>query len=188
MSYGFDPYTYQPQMRYLYDGGPLPQQLSAVAEQNPEAANHIRSVWQLSNWMQTYFPDMYSAITAQRPDLLDAGAVVLSGQLAVNKSSGGKLAGLGETAVTVGAPDDPITVWGKQILGFANNYLQFDAQRDLLKANVSLVERGLPPINAGQIAPQVNFGLSPDMQKIALFGVAGLVVAGLVGAFRSGRK
>lgn len=176
----YDPFTYQPMLRYFYEGGPVPQAVAAIAAEFPEAAAQVRSVWQLSEWMQTYLPDAYAMVSGNRPDLLDPGSVIASGSLVPTAGAiAPGLAGLGEVA-----PNEPVTDWGKQLLDLAKTYLQVDTQRDLLKANISLAERGLPPINAGSIAPQVNVGLSGDMQKLAMVAVGGLVLAGLISAVR----
>lgn len=167
---GFNPYPYQPLLNYFYDGGPVPASAGA-------SVDHVRSVWSFAEWMRDNFPDVFALVSQTRPDLLEPGVVVASGALA---PSGSGLAGLSEVVNA----SDPVTDWGKQLLDLAKTYLQVDTQRDLLKANISLAERGLPPINSASLAPQVNFGLSSDMQKLAMFGVAGLVVAGLVSAFR----
>jgi hypothetical protein len=176
----YDPFTYQPMLRYFYEGGPVPQAVSAIAAEFPEAAAQVRSVWQFSEWMKTYLPDAYAIVSGRRPDLLDPGSVIASGSITPAPGAiAPGLAGLGQTA-----PDTPVTDWGKQLLDLAKTYLQVDTQRDLLKANIALAEKGLPPINAGSIAPQVNVGLSGDVQKIAMLGLGGLVVVGIVSALR----
>lgn len=52
-----------------------------------------------------------------------------------------------------------------------------DAQRRLLNVQIDRAQRGLPPLNAAQYGAGVNVGLSPDVQRLLMWGGAALIVA-----------
>lgn len=200
----YQPFTYQPWSQSFFMGRPLPQEIAAKAAEIPEAAAHLQSVWQFSTWLRASFPAMADVIMNTRPDLLDAGAVVTSGKIAAGSdvhSSDGKLKGLsavGDTGVDeVGwnpaapLPDAPatsaVTEWGKSISDLLGKYMAYDQQRKLIDLNIKRAEQGLPPVDSSAYGVGVNVGLSPQVQKLAMFAVGGLVLAGVLGAFTRGR-
>lgn len=64
--------------------------------------------------------------------------------------------------------------WTDKIMSIIPQALQYQQQRDLIKLNAELIKQGKPPIAAGQLAPQVNFGVSPEIQRLLMWGAIGL--------------
>lgn len=50
-------------------------------------------------------------------------------------------------------------------------------QRELLQVQVERARNGLPPLNASQYGMGVNVGVSPDTQKLIMWGGAALLAA-----------
>lgn len=50
-----------------------------------------------------------------------------------------------------------------------------DMQARLLEINLERSRRGLPPISAASVAPQVNFGVAPQTMNMAGMGIGGLI-------------
>jgi hypothetical protein len=49
-----------------------------------------------------------------------------------------------------------------------------DSQRKLLNVQMQRAQQGLPPLDSGQYGLGVSMGLSPDTQKLLLYGVGAL--------------
>ncbi len=184
----YDPFTYNPGLRFYFGTGPSgsfgggdEDTVAKVAAENPGAAGHVNSVWSFMNWMQQSNPEYYDAISGNRPDLVNAAEVVTSGKL------GMQMSGMGE--VMTDGTAEPATGWGQDVLDFFKQavpaYYQNRAQSDLIKLNISRAERGLPPIDASGVAPQVNVGMSAGMTKLAYVAVGGLVLVGLLSVIKS---
>lgn len=152
----YQPYVYQPMMRYYY-GTP-----------------HEASVAQLATWMQRASPAAYSAVISAKPHLFDAGSSVRSGLMGLN----------GFGAVADDNPTTPLTDWGNQLLDLAKGYMAYDTQKELMKINIARAEKGLAPISSSQFAPQLNVGVSPEVQTLGMLAIGGLVVVGLLAAFK----
>lgn len=161
MDSSYEPFTYQPLERWFYEG------------------QHYGAVAQFAEWLKREAPEAYGKVAAARPDLLNA-KTALNG---MRGSSGGGLAGLGDALPS----DTPLTQWGNSLLDLAKGWMQYDMQRDLLQVNLARAERGLPPISSSSIAPQVNVGVSPEMQNLSYIAVGGLLLVGLFAAFRRSR-
>lgn len=197
----YNPYTYQPKVAGFFMGRPFPSELSKVAAQNPEAANHIMSIWQFGEWLNQTQPALYSAIKARNPALLDAGTVVLQGRLNAPvfyadppkppASIGGaagktQMAGLRGDAASTASPD-VITEWGKNVSDLLGKYLVYDQQKKLIDLNIKRAEQGLPPVSSEQLAAGVNIGLADSTQRLAYLALGGLVLVGLFSAFKGRR-
>ena len=199
----YNPYTYQPKSAGYFMGRPMPSELASVAAQNPHAANHIMSIWQFATWLNQTAPEIYNAVKGQNPALLDPGSVVLYGRLnapvfyanppAPPASIGGtpgktQLAGLGE-GETESTPitSNVLTEWGKAISDIAGKYLIYDQQKKLIELNIKRAEQGLAPISSQELAAGVNIGLSSSAQQLAYIALGGLVLVGLLSAFKKSR-
>lgn len=158
---GYEPYTYQPLLRWFYEG------------------QHYGAVAQFTDWLKREAPEAHAKITEKRPDLLEVRSVLMG---ISPRASGGGLSGMGETPLDDG--QGPVSTWGTQILDLAKGWMTYDMQRDLFKLNIARAEQGLPPISGSTLAPQVNVGVSPQLQSIGTFAVVGLVAVGLIAAFR----
>lgn len=206
---GYDPFTYNAKLRSFFVTGnfsSMPDHTAKVAAENPSLAKHINSVWSFMEWMRNSSPALYNAITNQKPELADPATVVTSGKLSPNgkkpaASTGVKLNGMGDYSPFAltddqGLPPDgtstsaggaPVTSWGQDLISFTKavlpSYYQAQAQRDLLNINIKRAEQGLPPIDSGAVAPQVNVGVSPGVQQLGYLAVGGLVLFGLFSAF-----
>jgi hypothetical protein len=185
----FNTFSYQPLMAAAFSNNPaLPENIERAVNENPDKAAHIESVWQFTEWMKKSAPDFYKFLDERKPQLLDAPKVVTSGKLGAipgdypSTVPGGGFDGLGQDAA---APADQgvLTQWGTQMLDLAKGYMVYDAQKDLMAVNISRAERGLPPIDPGVIAPQVQVGIAPNVQTLMYVALAGLVLFGLVSAF-----
>lgn len=208
----YNPYTYSPMLRAFFvnsdfpQAKPVPPQIVAAAAEMPQAAQHVYSVWNFLSWLQDANPALYNVI-ANTP-LADPVQVVSSGQLTpggkpVAKTAGRGMGGLGDVyedaaiaeananggmvPTVPSAGGDIYTQWGSKVFDLAGKYLQYDSQRQIVALNIKRAEQGLAPIDSGALAPQVNVGLSKNVQTLAYVAVGGLVVAGLVGAFAKSR-
>lgn len=86
--------------------------------------------------------------------------------------------------VTTVAPAPAEKPWYQGVFDIIPAALQYQQQRDLLKANTELLKAGLQPISPSTIAPQVNVGVSSDLQKMMMFGLVGLLAVGLFAGMR----
>lgn len=196
----YDPYTYLPMQRAFFMTGnfsTLPDTAAKIAVEQPGLADHINSIWSFLSWMKSSNAPLYNIIANKRPDLVDPAAVVTSGALSVSKNitpKASKLKGY-ETDLTIGdtpSGSNPIvTSWGQDVLdlikGIAPSYFQIKSQSDLMKINIARAEQGLPPIDSSGLAPTVNVGISPAVQQMGYLAVGGLVLVGLVAAFKRAR-
>lgn len=151
-------YPYQPLMRYFF-GTP-----------------HESGVRQIATWIQKTSPAAYKAVLSNRPELFDGPHVVTSGLMGMSG-----MQGFGDTAAE---PANPITQWGNSLLDLAKGYMAYDAQRDILKLNIARVEKGLPPVDSSTLAPTMNIGVSPQIQTLGMLAVGGLIIVGLISAFK----
>lgn len=191
---GFDPYTYRPMMRYFYNGGPLPQAVAAQAKRDPVSAPYMNSTFQFTQWLKQAYPQVHSALASRAPQALDPVATVASGSLTPGAGSsslrtpsgahGKMLSGLGGLGDLV--DQSPVTDWGKTITDTAQTLMQLVGQHEIIKTNVQRAEQGLPPIEAGALAPQVNVGVSSDVKTLAFVGIGALLVGALF--FAKGRR
>lgn len=187
----YDPYTYNPMLRSFFVTGnfsTLPDKAAKVAAERPELSMHINAVWNFLSWMKNSSPELYNIITNQRPELVDPAEVVASGALSPDAATS-TLAGMGEVEAT--ATDAPATSWGQEFLNTLKNiapaYFSFKTQSDLMKTNLRRAELGLDPIDSQTVAPTVNVGVSNDVRTIGYLAVGGLVLVGLLTAFKGRR-
>lgn len=178
---GYDPYTYRPMMRYFYQGAPLPSDIADAVSANPRAANHIQAVFGFTQWLNERFPAVSQSLAIRNPRALDAVKAVKGGSVSPTTSKSG-LSGLGDIV-----DSSPATDWGKVIADTAKSVLAFKSQQDIVNLNIKRAEQGLPPIDSGSVAPQLNVGLSPQVQTMMLWGFGGLLALGIVSVMK-GRK
>lgn len=85
--------------------------------------------------------------------------------------------------------------WGKvvgQVTGAAKDIFTAktagDAAKKIYDLNIARAAKGLPPIKASDVAPQVNVGVSPDVKNLLM--VAGGIAAGawVISQLRSRRR
>lgn len=95
--------------------------------------------------------------------------------------------GLGEAAPTDAAPsatasvlDNVVNTIGK--LGTA--YAQYKGQSQIIDMNVQRAKAGLPPIDAGDIAPQANVGIASSTRTLMYVGIAAIFAIGAMAALR----
>jgi hypothetical protein len=67
-------------------------------------------------------------------------------------------------------------------LRVAQSYVLADSQRKLLNVQMQRAQQGLPPLDSGQYGLGVSMGLSPDTQKLLLYGVGALALVMLLPA------
>lgn len=162
----YNPYPYNPMSQYFYN------------------APHEGAVNQFAAWLKGVNPNAYNAVARANPSLFDGQRAVRSGSL----SGMGFVIADDSELVGAGVPQStsPITQWGNQLLDLAKGYMAYDMQRDLLQVNLARAEKGLPPISSSSLAPTLNMGISPDVQRLGFIAVGGLVLVGLFSAFKRG--
>ena len=130
------------------------------------------SVAEFGAWLQAHDPDVYNAVLVSMP-----GAFVPELYLM----------GLGEETIapgeTSGVPA-PATSWGQDIVSILEQVLpplaQYQGQRDLIKANIALAEKGQPLISSQDLAPQLNVGVSKEGEKIAYLAIGAAALIGVL--------
>lgn len=189
----YDPYTYNPVLRsyFVGNGGFAnqrklpPEKVVIAAENNPDAAAHIYSVWGFLDWLQSFSPDFYNVVA--NAGLAEPAAVVESGAIAPKSG----LSGMGEFENTPGVMEDvswgagdAVSEWGDRISKLAAQYMQFDTQKRILDLNIKRAEQGLPPVDSGTLAPSVNFGLTSDTRQMMFWAIGGIVAIGIIMAMK----
>jgi hypothetical protein len=54
-------------------------------------------------------------------------------------------------------------------------YVQYQMQHDLYELNLARAQQGQPPISPQAVAPGVNVGLTPETQKLLIYGGIALI-------------
>lgn len=179
---GYDPFAYRPMLRYFYSGGPLPQNVMLATKADPGSIPYMQSTRAFTEWLKASYPTVHTALAQRAPAALDPVATVASGALtpgAARRVSDGTIRSrLGDLVSS-----QPVTEWGRTIADLSTSLLQLASQRDIIKMNISRAEQGLPPIDAGIVAPQVQVGMTPDTQKLAIAGMGGAVLLGVLALF-----
>lgn len=71
-------------------------------------------------------------------------------------------------------------------------WLSYDARKDMQDLNLQRAAQGLPPINATDYmrmtAPQVQFGVASDTQKMLMYGAIGLGLVFVVTSLAKNRR
>jgi len=65
---------------------------------------------------------------------------------------------------------------------------QADAQRQIIDLNAERARRGLPPLSAEYVSPQVNVGMSPATRTLVTYGAIGLAAVYLLPQLMKGRR
>lgn len=84
------------------------------------------------------------------------------------------LYGLGDAA------DSATPSWFDQVPGWIKDIQVAVNTQRLLDLNIQRARSGLPAITSSAVAPTVNFGISPEIQQMILYGGIGLLLIGLV--------
>ena len=115
----------------------------------------------LLQWVSKAHPKAYANLKRTQPDLIASTA---------------QLSGLGDATSTV---SDKVTQIANAVLPF----LQLNAQRKLLNAQVSRAKAGLPPLDVSNMqlpASRVEFDAGNNISRFAKYGaIAGLGLLGL---------
>lgn len=160
----YDPYTYQPLMRMFYEG----------------THKHQNAVADFNRWLGNSFPAVKSAVAVKKPALLDPGGVVESGKISPRNG----MAGMGqEYEYEIGAETSTPSIfseWGRDILDISKGVLAAKTQQDLIKLNIARAEQGLAPIDVTAMSPQVNVGVSKQVQTMLMVGVGVAAIIGLL--------
>lgn len=84
---------------------------------------------------------------------------------------------------------DQIVDFGKKLIPVA---LSYEQQKQLNDLNIARASKGLPPLNTSQYsaqsAPQVRVGVTPDTQKMLIYGGAALALAWAGSQFFASRR
>ncbi len=92
--------------------------------------------------------------------------------------------GLAQTVANVQAPNES---YFDAMLRAVNSLILADSQRRLLAVQLDRAKGGLPPLNISQYGMGVSLGLSPDVQKILVFGGVALLGVFLYSTMKRGR-
>jgi len=66
----------------------------------------------------------------------------------------------------------------------AKTFMTYKQANDFNAINLQRARQGLPPLNPQAYAPQINFGVSSDIQQMILWGGAAVLVIMLIGSMR----
>lgn len=66
--------------------------------------------------------------------------------------------------------------WIQTLANLASSLTLANSQRQLLNIQVQRAQQGLPPLDASQVGLGVSLGISPQTQKLILFGGAALLL------------
>lgn len=129
-----------------------------------------------ADWLQNNYPKVYEGIMQTLPE-----AFIPEFALAGLKRKAFSMAGMSGDAAEATDESAAVTDWGTRLTELVNklapSLIQLKGQSDLIKLNIARAEKGLPPVSASDIAPQVNVGVSSDvaqMGKIAVYGLLGI--------------
>lgn len=76
--------------------------------------------------------------------------------------------------ITYNPTDTDLTETG-DIFSVGTQVLNVINTAQIRQINIERAKQGLPPIDSSAIAPQVNVGLSPETQRLILFGGIALI-------------
>lgn len=134
----------------------------AIAPTTEAAAD---GVVMFSEWLRKNYPEIYENVIITMPEAFIPEFAL----------SGFRMSGVG---IVEG---EPVTDWAKSIsdtiASLLPTYAQYRLQKDLINLNIKRAEQGLPPVSSMDMAPQVNVGVSSNVEniaKVAVFGVLGL--------------
>lgn len=137
---------------------------------NGNDAQKVQATKAFLGWLSRYSPETYAAVLEQVPE---AGHAV---------SEPPFLMGLGQDPTVT--PTVPATVpwWEKAIDivgGVATQYLQYEAQKDVLDIQKERAKRGLEPITSDVYAPTIRHQVDiPKEFKQAAMGTGTLIALG----------
>lgn len=121
-------------------------------------------------WLSQYSPEVYAVVLQQVPEAAAAVSVP------------SHMEGLGQDpTVPQQAPQEP--AWWEKVLSAATDigsaYLNYEAQKDILKVQQERASRGLPPIPSDVYAPTIRHrvDIPPEFQTAAI-GTGTLVLLG----------
>ncbi len=136
---------------------------------NGNNAVKARATLDFLGWLSSYSPELYAAVLEQVPEAASEMSVVPH------------MEGLGQDPTT---PTQPAEVpwWQKAIDiagSVASQYLQYEAQKDVLKVQQDRASRGLPPITSDVYAPTIRHQVDiPPEFKRAAMGTGTLLALG----------
>jgi hypothetical protein len=128
-----------------------------------------RAALDFLGWLSTYSPETYAGVLEQVPEAATAMSVPAH------------MEGLGQDPTTQAQPAE-VPWWQKAIDiagSVATQYLQFEAQKDVLKVQQDRASRGLPPITSDVYAPTIRHQVDiPPEFKQAAMGTGTLLALG----------
>lgn len=122
-------------------------------------------------WTRRHFPGLYARAAKDASQLNGLGQSDLWGEMSLaqggpdfrNLGDNGNGNGSGESQ-----KDEQDAAWYDKILSTLEQavpiYVQADAQKDIMDAQLERAKKGLPPLETSQMAPQVNVGMDPEIQ------------------------
>lgn len=133
----------------------------------------------LTEFLATYSPEIYAAVMEAVPEAAQAISTP------PGMEGFGYMYGFGQTPQPAQQPAaPPQKAWWEKALDaaatFGTAYLQFEAQKDVLKVQKKRAEQGLPPIRTDAIAPTIRHQVDiPPEFKQAAMGTGTLVALGV---------
>jgi len=88
------------------------------------------------------------------------------------------------TAITETASPD----WLSTIRDLGTSYLSYEQQKTMQEINIERARQGLPPLNPANYGYGVNVGLSPDTQKLLIYGGVAVVAFLIFKEMNRGRR
>jgi hypothetical protein len=138
-------------------------------------AAQVTGIISFAEWLKATYPEIYNSTLQTMPEIFIPEFAL----------SGMRLNGLGNTSA-------PETDWGTRIMSMIEKLLpaaaQYQGQRDLIKANIKLAERGMPLLSGQDIAPQLNVGVSSEAERLVKYAIFGAIGIGLLYVLLKARK
>lgn len=122
-------------------------------------------------WLSGYSPEIFAAVMEQVPEA------------AAEMSTPPHMQGLGQDPTTQAQPQPAEVPWWQKAIdvagSLATQYLQYEAQKDVLKVQQDRASRGLPPITSDVYAPTIRHQVDvPPEFKQAALGTGTLLALG----------
>lgn len=130
-----------------------------------------RAALDFLGWLSQYSPEVYAAVLEQVPEA--------AAQMSVTPH----MQGLGQDPTTATTTQPAAVPWWEKIVDVAGSigsaYLNYQAQKDILKVQQDRASRGLPPITSDVYAPTIRHQVDvPQEFKQAAMGTGTLLALG----------
>lgn len=130
---------------------------------NGNDTQRAQAAAQFLGWLSRYSPEVFAMVMEQVPEAAEA------------ISTPSNMMGLGQTPTTAAQKPEEVPWWQQAIDiagSVATQYLQYEAQKDVLKVQQERASRGLPPIPSDVYAPTIRHqvDIPPEFKQAAMGG------------------